>query len=268
MDEYDLKLFTNPTIQWDCDERWKVLTFWCWISLYRHSKYLNSSYFTFKKSGKTLLAKLRNLSWSSSNIIEHNNICILIDVYIYNQSYTNIVINRSIFITFIRCFRQRAKPGSDWWDGSMEELDTEEYIKRIRALNRIKDSYEFSTSSTARIHPNLLLWNFLRDEEFSREAETFVRIMETEQSWDKLRNSKILIQNQILNFKSASELLNLMATKNFTISHFLKVFFLIDWQDRKKVSKISSILRSYIFCCQRSMGWPTGLLSFILLFNL
>ena len=107
----------------------------------------------------------------------------------------------------------------------MEELDAEEYIKRIKALNRIKDSYEFSTSSTARIHPNLLLWNFLRDEDFSREAATFVRIMETEQSWDKLRYSKILVQNQILNFKSASELLNLMATKNFTISHFLKVFF-------------------------------------------
>ena len=107
----------------------------------------------------------------------------------------------------------------------MEELDTEEYIKRIKSLNRIKDNYEFTTSSTARIHPNLLLWNFLRDEEFSREADTFVRIMETENSWDKLRYSKILIQNQILNFKSASELLNLMATKNFTISHFLKVVF-------------------------------------------
>ena len=106
---------------------------------------------------------------------------------------------------------------------SMEELDTEEYIKRIRALNKIKDSYEFSTSSSARIHPNLLLWNFLRDEEFSREADTFVRIMETEASWDKLRFSKILIQNQIVDFKSASELLNLMATKNFTISHFLKI---------------------------------------------
>ena len=105
----------------------------------------------------------------------------------------------------------------------MEELDTEEYVKRIKALNRIKDGYEFSTSSNARIHPNLLLWNFLRDEEFAREADTFVRIMETEQSWDKLRYSKILIQNQIINFKSASELLNLMATKNFTISHFLKV---------------------------------------------
>ena len=50
-------------------------------------------------------------------------------------------------------------------DQNMEELDTEEYIKRIRALNKIKDSYEFSTSSQARIHPNLLLWNFLRDEE-------------------------------------------------------------------------------------------------------
>ena len=105
----------------------------------------------------------------------------------------------------------------------MEELDTEEYIKRIKSLNKIKDSYEFSTSSTARIHPNLLLWNFLRDEEFSREADTFIRIMETEQSWDKLRYSKILIQNQIIDFKSASELLNLMATKNFTISHFLKI---------------------------------------------
>ena len=34
--------------------------------------------------------------------------------------------------------------------GGMEELDTEEYIKRIRALNKIKDSYEFSTSSSAR----------------------------------------------------------------------------------------------------------------------
>ena len=132
---------------------------------------------------------------------------------------------KCVYLLFICCFRQRAKPGPDWWDVNMEELDTEEYIKRIKALNRIKDSYEFSTSSSARIHPNLLLWNFLRDEEFSREAETFVRIMETEQSWDKLRYSKILIQNQIINFKSASELLNLMATKNFTISHFLKVNF-------------------------------------------
>ena len=49
------------------------------------------------------------------------------------------------------------------------------------------------------------------------------RIMETEQSWDKLRYSQILIRNQIINFKSATELLNLMASKNFTISHFLKI---------------------------------------------
>ena len=47
--------------------------------------------------------------------------------------------------------------------------------------------------------------------------------METEQSWDKLRYSQILIRNQIINFKSATELLNLMASKNFTISHFLKI---------------------------------------------
>jgi len=105
----------------------------------------------------------------------------------------------------------------------MEELDTEEYIRRIKALNKIKDAYEFTTSSQSRISPNLLLWNFLRDDEYSRESDTFIRIMETEQSWDKLRYSKILIQNQIINFKSATELLNLMATKNFTISHFLKI---------------------------------------------
>ena len=49
------------------------------------------------------------------------------------------------------------------------------------------------------------------------------RIMETEQSWDKLRYSQILVRNQIINFKSATELLNLMASKNFTISHFLKI---------------------------------------------
>jgi hypothetical protein len=28
----------------------------------------------------------------------------------------------------------------------MEELDTEEYITRIRALNAVKDLYEFTTS--------------------------------------------------------------------------------------------------------------------------
>ena len=68
-----------------------------------------------------------------------------------------------------------------------------------------------------------MLWNFLREEEFSNEADTFIRIMETEQSWDKLRYSQILVRNQIINFKSATELLNLMASKNFTISHFLKI---------------------------------------------
>ena len=73
----------------------------------------------------------------------------------------------------------------------MEELDTEEYIRRIKALNKIKDGYEFTTSSQSRISPNLLLWNFLRDEEFKLEADTFIRIMETEQSWDTLRYSKI-----------------------------------------------------------------------------
>ena len=149
----------------------------------------------------------------------------------------------------------------------MEELDTEEYIKRIRALNRIKDSYEFSTSSTARIHPNLSLWNFLRDEEFSREAETFVRIMETEQSWDKLRNSKILIQNQILNFKSASELLNLMATKNFTISHFLKVLsLLIDKQSKTFIYDGGCLPVDLV--SKVELGWPAGLINFISLFNL
>ena len=54
------------------------------------------------------------------------------------------------------------------------------------------------------------------------DLDTF-RIMETEQSWDKLRYSQILVRNQIINFKSATELLNLMASKNFTISHFLKI---------------------------------------------
>ena len=28
----------------------------------------------------------------------------------------------------------------------MEELDTDEYIRRIKALNAIKDQYEFTTS--------------------------------------------------------------------------------------------------------------------------
>ena len=63
----------------------------------------------------------------------------------------------------------------------MEELDTEEYIRRIKALNSIKDGYEFTTSSQPRIHPNLLLWSFLRDEDYSQEADTFLKIMETEQ---------------------------------------------------------------------------------------
>ena len=86
----------------------------------------------------------------------------------------------------------------------MEELDTDEYIRRIKALNAIKDQYEFTTSIQvtylyddetlqltlitdqcrilqpfivfkARISPDLLLWNFLREEEFSNEADTFIR---------------------------------------------------------------------------------------------
>lgn len=113
--------------------------------------------------------------------------------------------------------------GGDARVQEMEDLDTEEYVRRIKELNAIKDSYEFSTSIAARISPDLALWSFLRDEQYSKEADVFVRIMETEQSWEKLRYSKILVKNQIINFNSASELLNLMAAKNFTISHFLKI---------------------------------------------
>ena len=46
----------------------------------------------------------------------------------------------------------------------MEELDTDEYIRRIKALNAIKDQYEFTTSiqviSVARVadlYPNIIM---------------------------------------------------------------------------------------------------------------
>ena len=52
------------------------------------------------------------------------------------------------------------------WHGGVHQADKV-------AQQDIKDSHEFSTSSTARIHPNLLLWNFLLDDESSREADTF-----------------------------------------------------------------------------------------------
>ena len=42
-------------------------------------------------------------------------------------------------------------------------------------------------------------------------------------TWTEPVASDILVKNQIINFNSASELLNLMAAKNFTISHFLKI---------------------------------------------
>ena len=45
------------------------------------------------------------------------------------------------------------------------------------------------------------------------------------------RYSKILIQNHIINFKSAEELMNQMAAKNFHISDFLKIC--IEVRDRK-----------------------------------
>merc|ERR1719193_468177 len=63
----------------------------------------------------------------------------------------------------------------------------------------------------------------MRDEKYKIECETFLEIMETEKAWEKLRYSKILIQNQIINFKSAEELINQMAAKNFHISDFLKI---------------------------------------------
>lgn len=103
------------------------------------------------------------------------------------------------------------------------ELETEEYIRRIQALNSIKDRYEFTTSSSPKISPDLLLWNFIRDERYRLESSVFMEVMETEKSWEKLRYSKILIQNHIINFTSARELLDQMAAKNFAISHFLKI---------------------------------------------
>merc|ERR1719233_1266421 len=63
----------------------------------------------------------------------------------------------------------------------------------------------------------------MRDEKYKIECETFLEIMETEKAWEKLRYSKILIQNHIINFKSAEELINQMAAKNFHISDFLKI---------------------------------------------
>ena len=55
------------------------------------------------------------------------------------------------------------------------------------------------------------------------ECDTLLRIMECEESWQKLKYSKILVQNKIINPKSAVDILNQMAAKNFQISHLLKV---------------------------------------------
>ncbi|XP_023348177.1 uncharacterized protein LOC111716896 [Eurytemora carolleeae] len=101
--------------------------------------------------------------------------------------------------------------------------DTEEYVRRIQTLNSIKDRYNFTTTLKSKISPDLMLWNFIRDEEYKVESSSFIEIMEAEKSWEKLRYSKILIQSHIVNFNSAQDLLNQMAAKNFAISHFLKI---------------------------------------------
>ena len=48
----------------------------------------------------------------------------------------------------------------------MDDIDTEEYVKRIHELNEIKDRYEFTTSVQPRLDPQIFIWDFIRDEEY------------------------------------------------------------------------------------------------------
>ena len=105
----------------------------------------------------------------------------------------------------------------------MDDIDTAEYVRRISELNQIKDRYQFTTSVKPRLEEDVFLWDFIRDDQysngkeknvlneiiktltlpFSLEFNTLLQIMEVEESWQKLRYSKILVQNKIINSKSA-----------------------------------------------------------------